>query len=152
MSHSPHSTRPASTPRWALTSFWAAPASSRLDVGVQPEQVVRVVALLERCKPRVVVAVCGVHAGLAIVGGGQIGVLPVGLWLHLRPGAPYPLGPARHVLGRHGPRLEHTHVVTRAAVEERRILRPYATDGAALVLQPHQHVVERGALGKPDQG
>src|ERR1700758_271009 len=67
--------------------------SRRLHVRVQPEKVPRVVLLLERRQASVVVAVGGVYARLAIVGGGQVDVLSVGLRLDLLPGTSHPVAP-----------------------------------------------------------
>src|SRR2546421_4763967 len=72
-----------------------------LYVGVEAEQVRRIVTLLEGGKPRVVVAVSGMHADLTIIAGGQIHVLSPSLWLELPPGAGDPVE-----LARGGPRRE----------------------------------------------
>src|SRR6202163_467000 len=89
--------------------------SGRLDVGVQAEQVGRIVTLLERGKPRVVVAVSGMRARLTIVARGEIHVLAARLRLDLRPGAPHPVDLALGVPRRHLPGREYPNVVTRSA-------------------------------------
>src|SRR5947208_2538921 len=135
----------------AHVGSWFAPLCG-LYVGVEAEPVRRIVTLLERGKPRVVVAVSGMHAGLAIVAGGKIHVLAARLWLDLRPGAPHPVDLARGVPGRHLPGREYPDVVTRPAVEVRGVLRFHAADRAALMLQPHLRAVRRRALGELDHG
>src|SRR5207248_10545599 len=121
-----------------------------LYVGVEAEQVRRIVTLLEGGKPRVVVAVSGMHADLTIIAGGQIHVLPPSLWLELRPGAAHPVDLARGVPGGHFPRREHSDVMTRPAVEVRGGRRLHAADRAALVLHPQKRAVRGRALGELD--
>src|SRR5689334_86647 len=107
--------------------------SRRFDVGVETEQVLRIVALLERGEPRVVVAVGGMHARIAVVGGGEVHVLAAGERLDLRPDLAHPVAVARGILGRHRPEAGDTEVVTRAAVEVGGGAGRHAADRATLM-------------------
>src|ERR1700719_3023344 len=93
--------------------------SGRLDVGVETEQVRRIVASLERGEPRVVVAIGRVHAGLAIIGAGEVDVVAPCVRLELRPGAAHPRGARLRAIARDLPEREREQRVTRTAPEER---------------------------------
>src|SRR5260370_18138837 len=83
----PSSRRPVFCAERGATAFVAGSMLSRrgLDVGVQAEQVARVVTFLKSGEARVVVALSCMHAAVPIIGVGEIHGLAACQRLHLAP-------------------------------------------------------------------
>src|ERR1700674_5326655 len=93
-------------------SCWSPRRLRRLDVGVEAEQVHRVVTLLELGEPCIVVAVGRLRTAVARIAAGNIHVVAARQRLELHPGAPYPLHVALGSLAWDFPGSEYVQVVT----------------------------------------
>src|SRR5882762_5260900 len=119
--------------------------SRRLDVGIEPEQIDRVVALLERCESRIVVTVGCMDPVLRIIGNAGVDVEPGRKRLEPRPDAAHPLRRAFST-AMLVPESDHHHVTGRRAMPVRGGSWPHTTDRSAQVGECDHARIERRAL------